>query len=289
MTTKTKGLLAFILLAFGPVWLYEFSAHLFGLSLDNPLVQLPMAFAPAIAALITRLWITKEGFSDAGFALHLKRSWPYYLLAWLWSVLVILVVVGLASLLRLAPLNFSQLRTLLPGISLPEWVSLLLLMGLAIVMIPVFWGEEFGWRSYLQLRLWPRRQLLSALVTGLIWAVWHYPLLFLGYITYANILLGLLSYTCYTVLLAIMLAWLRLRTASIWPACLAHAGGNMILGTLTGVLLGALDVAICELLSLIPLAALCAWIILKGKFKETRTPDVLMPAASWKGSDVRSQ
>jgi hypothetical protein len=37
-------------------------------------VQLPIAFSPAIAAVIVRCWITKEGFGDAGLALHLRRA-----------------------------------------------------------------------------------------------------------------------------------------------------------------------------------------------------------------------
>jgi membrane protease YdiL (CAAX protease family) len=268
MTVKTKGLLFYLLLAFVPIWLYEFGTRLlFGLSLDNPLVQLPLAFAPAIAALIVRRWITREGFRDAGLALHFKRNWSYYLVAWFLPTVVMLVVVGLAAILRLAPVNVSLLRALLPGVHLPEWSSLPLVMGIAIVMAPVFWGEEFGWRSYLQLRLWPHRPLLSALVTGLVWASWHYPLLFLGYLTYANMLLGFLAYTSYTVLLAVVVAWLRLRTGSIWPSCLAHAGWNMIFGTLSGVLLATVDTALVEVLSLIPLAMFCAWILLSGQLK----------------------
>jgi membrane protease YdiL (CAAX protease family) len=40
-----------------------------------------------------------------------------------------------------------------------------------LVMVPLFWGEEFGWRSYLQIRLLSGRPLLAALATAVIWGV----------------------------------------------------------------------------------------------------------------------
>ena len=55
------------------------------------------------------------------------------------------------------------------------------LMGVAVLMTPLLWGEEFGWRGYLQLRLFPGRPVSAAIATGLIWAVWHYPLTLRGY------------------------------------------------------------------------------------------------------------
>src|ERR671910_2765317 len=80
MTMKTKGVLAYLLLVFGLAWSTIFVARLLlALSLENSLVQIPIAFSPAIAAVIVRGWITKEGFGDAGLALHLRRGWAFYL------------------------------------------------------------------------------------------------------------------------------------------------------------------------------------------------------------------
>jgi hypothetical protein len=82
MTMKTRGVLAYLLLAFGLAWSTIFVARLLlGLSLENSLVQIPIAFSPAIAAVIVRGWITKEGFGDAGLVPNLRRAWPYYLVA----------------------------------------------------------------------------------------------------------------------------------------------------------------------------------------------------------------
>lgn len=55
LTTQKKGVVAFLLMAFGATWAYLFTVR-FALSLSavNPLVQLPVGFAPAIAALVDR-------------------------------------------------------------------------------------------------------------------------------------------------------------------------------------------------------------------------------------------
>ena len=60
---KTKGVVANLLLAFGLAWSMIFIVRLLlGLSLENSLVQIPIAFTPAIAAVIVRRWITRDGF-----------------------------------------------------------------------------------------------------------------------------------------------------------------------------------------------------------------------------------
>jgi membrane protease YdiL (CAAX protease family) len=56
-----------------------------------------------------------------------------------------------------------------------------LLPVVTVVLTPVYLGEEFGWTGYLRTRAVPGRPAWSVLVTGLIWAVWHYPLAYLGY------------------------------------------------------------------------------------------------------------
>jgi membrane protease YdiL (CAAX protease family) len=184
---KTKGVLAYLLLAFGLAWSTIFVARLLllGLSLGNSLVQIPIAFSPAIAAVIVRRWITREGFADAGLALHLRSGWAYYLVAWLFPLIAVGVVIGLATVLGISSPDLSPLGTILPGVQLPGWAGLALLMGLPILTMLLFWGEEFGWRGYLQIRLLNHSPLKAAIATGFIWAVWHDPLYFLGYSEYA--------------------------------------------------------------------------------------------------------
>ncbi|MBF9133276.1 CPBP family intramembrane metalloprotease [Plantactinospora sp. S1510] len=259
---RSKGVLSYLLIAFGLAWAAVFVAHaVLGWSMADPVTQLtmalPMAFGPAIAAVVVRRWITREGFADAGLAPRLRAAKRYYLIAWLGPVLVLAVTVGLAAALGLYEPDLADL----PG------PAALLVLVAPVVLTPVFWGEEFGWRSYLQQRV-GRSPARAALITGLVWAAWHYPLVLTDYASYASPLLGIVTWTSLIVAQAVILAWLFLRSGSVWVPCLAHAGNNMVIGTLSAALLtdaGGLDPAAADLLGLVPLAAICAWILLTGR------------------------
>jgi membrane protease YdiL (CAAX protease family) len=265
MRLQTKGVLTFLLIAFGLAWGSVFVARfVLDLSLVNPLVQLPMAFSPAIAAMIVRRWVTREGFRDAGLRPRVRTAGLYYLLAWIGPMLVLAATIGLAVAFGLYRLDLAPLQQLIPGVELPEPAGLLLVLAAPIVLMPLFWGEEFGWRSYLQQRV-GSRPFRATLITGIIWAVWHYPAVFTDYSDYSNPFLGIATWTLLLIAQAVILAWLFLRSGSVWVPCLAHAGNNLIIGTLSSPLLveaGGLEALTVDLLELIPLGAICGWILL---------------------------
>jgi hypothetical protein len=190
MNNTTKGIVSYLFIAFGMAWIIWEIPIRFGVSPRSPLFQLvvlPGGFAPAIAAIIVHKWITREGFADAGLRLNL-RKWPYYLVALLFPLLVTAVIVVLAVALGISQPDFSLQRFLgtlvsesaipLPPLTqLPSYLWYVLpfqFMIIALVATPVLWGEEFGWRAYLQPRLLGQRPVMAALTTGLIWGVWQH-------------------------------------------------------------------------------------------------------------------
>ena len=273
-----KGIFAFLLIAFGLAWIPWEIAIRHGISVRSPMFQfasLPGAFSPAFAAFVVRKWITREGFADAGLKIDVSK-WRYYLVGWLLPVVVVGCIVVLAPLLGIGRADFSLVRgfhyVLPPGTTLPHvpnmWLVLSSLLITAILVTPVLFGEEFGWRSYLQLRLFPQQPVLSAVVTGLIWSFWHFPILVRGYAFPDNPYSGLIVFTVGIVLLSIIFGWLRLKTGSIWSTSLAHAATNAVGGNLSLLLFGGgaslLYVLDLGILGWLPLGALSAWIVLTG-------------------------
>ena len=108
-------------------------------------------------------------------------------------------------------------------------------------------GEELGWRGYLQEPLVARLGTARGLaLLGLLWGWWHLPLVLMGY-NYPEtpVLGGLVLLPLVGVGLSFFLGGLTLPSRSFWPAVLAHGSVNAFFG----VLVYGLDFARPRLLS----------------------------------------
>jgi membrane protease YdiL (CAAX protease family) len=270
MNAPRKGILAFLLITFGGTWSVWGIAWLLGLFTTDVSGQVLVAvgaFAPAIATVVVRKWVTREGFADAGLHLHLIKRLPYYAFAWLWPLIGVGIVVMAASALGIAPV-----RT---GVT-----PLLLVSALAgtLIATPLFFAEEFGWRGYLQLRVARGHPLVAALITGLIWGIYHYPVLLVGFEGFEQPLLGLVVFPVTTILLSVIFGWLRARTGSVWVTCLAHSATNGVGGALLAFLYRGgghfLITSYVGVLGWIPLGLLSLGLLATGQLK--RSPSAPM-------------
>ena len=92
-------------------------------------------------------------------------------------------------------------------------------------------GEEIGWRGLLVPALAERMPFgAMLLVSGLIWAAWHMPLiLFADYNSGAPWWVAVACFTVMIVSTGALAAWLRLKSGSFWPAALLHACHNAVI------------------------------------------------------------
>jgi uncharacterized protein len=108
-------------------------------------------------------------------------------------------------------------------------VALPLLLTITVIGTAVWaLGEELGWRGFLFPRLRERFGTHGAcLISGLIWAVWHYPVL-LGadYNAGTNTVLALICFTLMVIAISYIMGYMRVRSGSIWPCVLLHATHN---------------------------------------------------------------
>ncbi len=94
-------------------------------------------------------------------------------------------------------------------------------------------GEEIGWRGLLlpdlaQLTGFTR----AALITGAVWAVWHVPaMVFADYGGEAPLWYSIACFTVMAVAFSVIIAWIRLRSGSVWTAMFAHAAHNVFVQT----------------------------------------------------------
>jgi membrane protease YdiL (CAAX protease family) len=89
---------------------------------------------------------------------------------------------------------------------------------------PKYFGEEYGWRFYLQDRLFALFGGYKGVVlVGLIWGLWHLPLNLMGMNFAQDLVLGNITYLVYAIVVGIIFSYGVLKTGSIWIAVLLHA------------------------------------------------------------------
>lgn len=236
MSRQRLGLVAYLILVFGLTWPIEIMlARRYPMGSAAYIAILGgIMFIPALSALIVRLFVERQGFADAGLRWGRGR---FYLAAWLLPIAFGLGAMGLSLLLRQAEFDRYMTETMVRiklqfgAMKLPfdrmrtYFIISSLTQTVIIGTIPAF-GEEFGWRGYLLMRLLPLGRLRAMVLTGAIWGVWHAPIILQGYNYPDHPMLGVPLMITFCLLLGIILGWLRLASGSVFPAAVAHASVN---------------------------------------------------------------
>ncbi|HTB94808.1 MAG TPA: type II CAAX endopeptidase family protein [Candidatus Sulfotelmatobacter sp.] len=116
-----------------------------------------------------------------------------------------------------------------PAVSTVMYVLLIGSFGLTKSLASAL-GEEIGWRGFLVPQLFKSVGFTgTALISGVIWSCWHYPLLIWGHYN-GGVTPTWYSLTCFTVMvlaISVVFAWMRLRSGSLWTGALLHASHNL--------------------------------------------------------------
>jgi len=135
---------------------------------------------------------------------------------------------GLAGFRQpLSPRSHLYVGTAAPNLLASLLVSATL--GTALSCLSAF-GEEVGWRGYMLTRLVTAGVPKPVFASGLIWALWHVPLILSG--QYAAGARPWFSVTLFVVGVmadAYLAAYLRLRSGSVWPAVMMHGAGKVVI------------------------------------------------------------
>ncbi|HFC49124.1 MAG TPA: CPBP family intramembrane metalloprotease [Thermofilum sp.] len=110
-----------------------------------------------------------------------------------------------------------------------------LLLGSALSGVTInaaaAYGEEIGWRGLLLDELYPRLGRFSYVSIGIIWALWHAPLiLFLGYNYPRNREIGLAIYAVVLVAWTGIMCELKFKSDSLYPPAAMHGTINALAG-----------------------------------------------------------
>jgi uncharacterized protein len=227
--------LIFTLLFSSVIWsLIIWSGHL-GMAFGLMIVS--VMWCPALAALVTCKVLGRDFRS-------LAWSWPkgrYVAAAYFVPLAYAAIAYGAVWALHLGGWNGALVEQVARRFGLPKmpaWGSFALWLvftataqmihGLSTAL-----GEEIGWRGFLVPELAKQMSYTKlSLLSGLIWAAWHSPLLlFADYNAGTSRPYALACFTVMVVADSFMMAWLSLKSKSLWPAAIFHASHNLFIQT----------------------------------------------------------
>lgn len=195
-----------------------------------------LMWSPALAAIFTK-WIFSENIRDLGWRWGAGR---YRQLAYLIPLLYVLPVyaavwiTGFGGLDAMAYVKSVAKDYGLSALPAPLACAAYVLVALTAGFITKAGralGEEIGWRGFLVPELSKVTGFTGVgLVSGAMWAFWHYPLiLYSDYNAGTPAWYALGCFTVMVVAVGFIAGWLRLRSGSVWPAVIFHASHNMFI------------------------------------------------------------
>jgi uncharacterized protein len=205
-------------------------------------LALVMMLTPTVAAVGVTLLLLRPAHPWRSLGLVPSVGWRRLLVLGVVALLaplvlsaVVLLVAGGLGLARVDwslgayATNLSASGTPLPPTVPARTVALVTLAAVPlnglVAAVPAV-GEEIGWRGFLLPRLLPLGTGPALLLSGVVWGVWHAPLILLGYNYGRTDALGVLLMTGFCVLVGVGLGALRLRSGCVWPGAVAHGCVN---------------------------------------------------------------
>lgn len=195
----------------------------------------PIMLAVGVATVLTCL-IRKRSLATLGWG---WGSWTYQWLSYLLPLIIALIAYAIIWMVGFGGwYNTEFVHQLLEEYNLAGWSDMSVIVfqfALTatysfVLLLPSVLGEEMGWRGFLVPELAKFMSFTCvALTSGLIWSVWHWPLIFMS--LYGNegppLYYQLFFFTVFITSNAVIMTYLRFKTQSLWSAVIFHMSVNV--------------------------------------------------------------
>ena len=243
-------------------WAMAAVAHWgFGMGADTPvglvLFSTVYMFFPMITALVLQA-IDKEKFNHTGLV-NFKIKWSW-LVAWLLPVVMVFICILINGLMPGVELTYNA-EQLISQYHVPEdqqemvreqmgqipaYIMIVIMVvsgliaGVTINALAAF-GEEYGWRNYLVGALREVKFWKAALFIGIVWGLWHFPLILMGHNYPNEPRWGVMLMVVMCILIGIIELYFVLKTKSMIVAAIMHGTVNAVSGMAIYLTLGGND------------------------------------------------
>ena len=209
-------------------------------------VMMPLSLIGLILLIVMRIIGGKNALTSIGMG----GGRP---LLWLLFGLGVVAFFGLQTVLNMLfnlgkPADLAPLFAQMPPTGMSQQTIVALLAINVVVLGPflgllVAFGEEYGWRGYLQPALYGLGKVKGVALLGVIWGIWHWPVIWMGYNFPGNPILGSLLMVLYCVGLGFFLGYAVLKAKGVWIAAFLHALANQTLSYFAGMIYTPNDMA----------------------------------------------
>lgn len=219
-------------------------------------------FVPMTAALLVQKRLLRRPAKEPlGISFKLNRWW---FVAWLAPAGISLAVLGVSLFLpgvrfswdmaglferfqqTMSPERIEQMKAGMKMLPVhPFWLALGqgLVAGATVNAVAGF-GEELGWRGFLQEKLGALGFWKSSLAIGVVWGVWHAPLILQGHNYPVHRIAGVFMMVAWCTLLGPLFSFVRLRAKSVVAAGIMHGTLNATAGLAIMVVKGGNDLLV---------------------------------------------
>lgn len=218
-----RGLLVFFAM------LIPLSILSYALLMTSPIFVLLLMWAPGLSSIFARI-VLREGISDISLRIGGKQTLKKLPMILLLPVIIGLFAYGIAWVTGLV--QYVTPDTFIKAPSAVIFVGTVLMQMLFGTIIGVLSsaGEELGWRGYMLTRLIDARIPKPVLTSGIVWGLWHLPVLLVGnYYSGPYPALSVVLFMISVTSFSYILSRLRLSTGSVWAAIFLHASWNAVI------------------------------------------------------------
>ena len=183
---------------------------------------------------------------------------------------VVLFLLGQAALNWLFGLGtFPGIQEQVGGVLVPEGLYpfalsaffLISVVGTPLSGLATVFGEEYGWRGFFLNELLALGPRTGVFVVGLVWGIWHFPIILSGVHTYPASWTGLLLALLFFVLAGFVFGYAVLKAQSIWVAAFVHGVMNSVYAFVVNYLMRPEDRVFSFGLGIFGLACLAAVVL----------------------------
>lgn len=236
---NNKKLLIFLLCAFIPMTGIGVAQYFLNQTSKAALMLILSASSmllPLIAVVITQLTSREPVLQGMGISFRINRWW---LIGWLLMPIFSLAAMGMTLLMPGAKWTPDSETILMAIASMPEGFGVWGFIGLTIVSgmfagltinLVFAFGEEIAWRGFLMQIFKGKKFIATALWTGLIWGLWHAPVILNGHNYPQHPVAGVFMMVILCLLLTPILMYFRIKSRSVIVPAIMHGTMNAVAG-----------------------------------------------------------